>query len=35
MSTLTIVKTREGLMLENCIEYVMKFCESDICSVGR
>ena len=35
MSTSTIVKTREGLMLEICIEYVMKLCERGMSSVGR
>ena len=35
MSTATIVTKREYLVLKICIKYVMKFCESDICSVGR
>ena len=35
MSTLTIGKRREDLMLIMCIEYVLKMCESGMYSVGR
>ena len=35
MSTTTIVTKREDLVFKICIKYVMNFCESDICSVGR
>ena len=35
MRTATIVTRREDLLLKLCIEYVMKLCESGMCSVGH